>query len=407
MSKLAKLLEGVEVKWKALGEISQIYGGLIGKGKADFVSGNSSYISYKNIYDNIEVNLSKLERVKIVDSENQNEVKYGDVLFTGSSETADEAGISSVVTTKFIGSVYLNSFSFGLRFNDDIEILPEFSKYLFRSHFMRLEISKTASGVTRYNISKARFKKIHIPIPPISAQIEIVRILDTFTKRTETLMNELTTELEARKKQYNYFREKLFSFEEGEVEWKTLGEVCRFINGRAYKQPELLAAGKYLVLRVGNFFTNDNWYYSDLELDEDKYCDYGDLLYAWSASFGPKIWKGSKVIYHYHIWKVVPNYNFISKEFLFYLLLWDTTVLKTSHSTGSTMMHISKGSIEKRIVPIPTLAEQAHIVSILDKLESLTASITESLSKEIELRKKQYEYYRDLLLTFPNDNVKA
>ncbi|MCF5049953.1 restriction endonuclease subunit S, partial [Pseudomonas simiae] len=81
-----------------------------------------------------------------------------------------------------------------------------------------------------------------------------------------------------------------------EVQWKALEEVCRFINGRAYKQPELLGQGKYPVLRVGNFFTNDNWYYSDLELDEDKYCDKGDLLYAWSASFGPRIWEGDKVI---------------------------------------------------------------------------------------------------------------
>ena len=63
-----------------------------------------------------------------------------------------------------------------------------------------------------------------------------------------------------------------------EVEWRELGEVCRFINGRAYKQSELLEKGKYPVLRVGNFFTNKHWYYSDLELDEDKYCDNGDLL---------------------------------------------------------------------------------------------------------------------------------
>jgi type I restriction enzyme S subunit len=70
-----------------------------------------------------------------------------------------------------------------------------------------------------------------------------------------------------------------------EVEWKPLGQVCRFINGRAYKQPELLGQGKYPVLRVGNFFTNDKWYYSNLELDEDKYCDTGDLLYFSASNF--------------------------------------------------------------------------------------------------------------------------
>ena len=80
-----------------------------------------------------------------------------------------------------------------------------------------------------------------------------------------------------------------------EVEWKPLTEVSRFINGRAYKKPELLQQGKYPVLRVGNFITKDSWYHSNLELDEDKYCDNGDLLYAWSASFGPRIWEGEKV----------------------------------------------------------------------------------------------------------------
>lgn len=182
-----------------------------------------------------------------------------------------------------------------------------------------------------------------------------------------------------------------------EVEWLSLAKVCRLINGRAYKQEELLSKGKYPVLRVGNFFTNQNWYYSDLELDQDKYCDNGDLLYAWSASFGPRIWHGGKSIYHYHIWKVVPDSNLICKQFLYYLLQWDTKALKDAHSTGSTMMHISKTTIEKRLVPIPcpdnpekSLAIQSEIVRILDKFTALTA--------KLNMRKKQYNYYLDQLL---------
>ena len=193
-----------------------------------------------------------------------------------------------------------------------------------------------------------------------------------------------------------------------EVKWMPLAEVCRFINGRAYKQEELLSKGKYPVLRVGNFFTNQNWYYSDLELDQDKYCDKGDLLYAWSASFGPRIWEGGKSIYHYHIWKVVPNLNVICKEFLYYLLQWDTKALKDTHSTGSTMVHISKASIEKRLVPLPcpenpekSLAIQSEIVRILDKFTALTAELT----AELTMRKKQYNYYRDQLLSFGESEV--
>lgn len=193
-----------------------------------------------------------------------------------------------------------------------------------------------------------------------------------------------------------------------DVEWLPLSDVCRFINGRAYKQEELLPQGKYPVLRVGNFFTNQNWYYSDLELEQDKYCDKGDLLYAWSASFGPRIWGEGKSIYHYHIWKVVPDTSFICKQFLYYLLQWDVKALKDAHSTGSTMMHVSKSAIEKRTVPIPcpnnpekSLAIQSEIVRILDKFTALTAELT----AELTARKKQYSYYRDQLLSF--EDVRA
>ena len=227
MNYLEKLLEGVDVEWKPLGEISEIYGGLSGKSKSDFEDGNAQYISYKNIFNNIEVNFNKLERVKIADSESQHEVKYGDILFTGSSETADEAGMSSAVTTNFGDNIYLNSFSFGLRFNDDIEILPEFSKYLFRSHFMRLGISKTASGVTRFNISKARFKKILLPIPcpdnpkkSLEIQQKIVAILDTFTENIAKLKAELKAELKAHKQQFSYIGSNYFILMKMKCNWK-------------------------------------------------------------------------------------------------------------------------------------------------------------------------------------------
>ncbi|MBY3219421.1 restriction endonuclease subunit S [Rhizobium laguerreae] len=192
------------------------------------------------------------------------------------------------------------------------------------------------------------------------------------------------------------------------VEWKPLGQVSRFINGRAYQRSELLENGKYPVLRVGNFFTSEKWYHSDLELDDDKYCDHGDLLYAWSASFGPRIWNGGKVIYHYHIWKVVPDPNIVLKKYLYYLLAWDVNALKGDQATGSTMMHISKGAIEERLVPIPcpndpqeSLAIQTEIVRILDKFTELTSELT----AELKARKKQYNHYRDQLLSFEDRDV--
>jgi len=148
--------------------------------------------------------------------------------------------------------------------------------------------------------------------------------------------------------------------------WPTveLGTVARLINGRAYKQEELLADGPTPVLRVGNFFSNRGWYYSDLELDADKYCNAGDLLFAWSASFGPRIWDGPRAIYHYHIWKVEPT-QAIDKMFLFHLLAADSEQIK-SEGNGIAMVHATKGGMEKRLFPLPPLEVQKEIVAEIE-----------------------------------------
>jgi len=146
------------------------------------------------------------------------------------------------------------------------------------------------------------------------------------------------------------------------------GYICKVLNGRAYKQNELLASGKYPILRVGNFFSSDRWYYSDMELPEDKYCDYEDLLFAWSASFGPKIWDGEKVIYHYHIWKLIPNDDIADKWYLYYWLRHSVNRL-TAGTHGSVMAHMTKGDMENQSIELPSLQTQRKISSILRTID--------------------------------------
>jgi type I restriction enzyme S subunit len=215
--KLGKLIaefcpEGVE--YKRLGEIGYFYGGLSGKSKYDFANGNAKFITYMNVYSNLAVDTEISEMVKIGENEKQNTVKHGDILFTGSSETLDECGISSVLTKETNEKLYLNSFCFGFRLIDKDLLLPDFSKYLFRSKEIRKQIKRTASGVTRFNVSKKKMEQVVIPVPPLPIQQEIVRILDNFTELTAELTTKLTTELEARQKQYEYYRDKLLSFKE-------------------------------------------------------------------------------------------------------------------------------------------------------------------------------------------------
>lgn len=159
--------------------------------------------------------------------------------------------------------------------------------------------------------------------------------------------------------------------------WSFQGKVSTFYNGRAYKQTELLKdSSKTPVLRVGNLFTNSSWYYSNLQLEENKYIDNNDLIYAWSASFGPFIWDGGRVIYHYHIWKVTTT-SALVKEYYYYWLLNDTERLKyQGHGTG--MIHVTKEMMEKSIVPLPPLPEQQRIVA---RIESLFAKLDEAKEK--------------------------
>lgn len=173
-------------------------------------------------------------------------------------------------------------------------------------------------------------------------------------------------------------------------EWKAmrLGDVCTLINGRAYKQNELLSQGKYKILRVGNFFTNESWYFSDMELDSSKYAFKGDLLYAWSASFGPRFWTGDQVIYHYHIWKIC-NYRGVDQQYLYYFLDYDASLLQRD-TQGGTMHHITKQSMEKRFIPVPPLGEQRKIAEVLGVWDL-------AIAKQVQLVERLTERKRALM----------
>ncbi len=153
-------------------------------------------------------------------------------------------------------------------------------------------------------------------------------------------------------------------------EWCRLADLVNVLNGRAYKKEELIDSGTP-VLRVGNLFTSKHWYYSDLTLEEEKYCNPGDLLFAWSASFGPFIWAGERSIYHYHIWKLdlygAPS---LYMQYLYTFLLEQTQKIKAS-GHGVAMIHMTKEKMEKLLVPAPPLAEQHRIVAKVDELMAL------------------------------------
>ncbi|KFF49991.1 hypothetical protein GY26_04800 [Gammaproteobacteria bacterium MFB021] len=190
--------------------------------------------------------------------------------------------------------------------------------------------------------------------------------------------------------------EKPFELPKG-WEWVRLSDALRVINGRAYKKHEMLQEGTPL-LRVGNLFTANEWYYSDLQLEDDKYIDNGDLIYAWSASFGPFIWEGGRAIYHYHIWKLeLFDHSSTNKHFLYNYLKAVTEEIKSS-GNGIAMIHMTKSKMEELVVPLPPLDEQQRIVEKVDELMALCDHLEQQVGDQLEAHKVLVDTLLDALI---------
>lgn len=228
-------------------------------------------------------------------------------------------------------------------------------------------------GVGQPHVSPKDFQYFKIPLPSIEEQQAIVAELDSYQKI-----------IDAAKTIVDSYKPKI----DIDPNWPMvkLKDMADLINGRAYKQEELLHDGKYKVLRVGNFFSTKDYYYSNFELDADKYCHNGDLLFAWSASFGPKIWDEDNVIYHYHIWKIKTK-DCVDKQFLYYMLLLYADKIK-AEGNGLAMIHTTKATMEHRLFPLPNLDVQKKIVEQLnceqeyvDSAKKLIGVFTEKMNK--------------------------
>ncbi|MSE08836.1 restriction endonuclease subunit S, partial [Lactobacillus salivarius] len=223
----------------------------------------------------------------------------------------------------------------------NVALIKHTSNFDYRFLFQELQTSAISKellsgmdGGTQKFVSLKKIRNLSVMLPSENEQKQI----GAFFKQFDSLIALHQRKLEHLQEQKKGLLQKMFP-KNGETvpevrfpgftdawEQRKLGEVATFINGRAYKQNELLDSGKYKVLRVGNFYTNDSWYYSNLELADKYYIDEGDLVYTWSATFGPHIWNGEKVIYHYHIWKIELS-KFLDRDFTLQILEADKAKL--------------------------------------------------------------------------------
>ncbi|MEF9647277.1 restriction endonuclease subunit S [Escherichia coli] len=416
LSYLEKLLDGVEVEWKTLKDVCDFKNGFAFKSSL-FKETGLPIVRITNI-DGFNVDLDEVKYFSLNDYKedlSSFEVSMGNILIAMSGATTGKVGIYK----KGI-KCYLNQ-RVG-KFIPKENILN--NNYLY--HFLLLNtetIYILAGGGAQPNLSSnALMSKLLIPIPcpgnpekSLAIQSEIVRILEKFSALTA----ELTAELNMRKKQYNYYRDQLLSFKEGEVEWKTLGEIGEFIRGKRFTKADYVEDGGISVIHYGEIYTRYGVYttHSLSQVRADmaaslRYAKHGDVVITdvgeTVEDVGKAVaWLGDDdIAIHDHCYAFRHSLN---PKFISYYMQTDSFISEKAKYVARTKVNtLLINGFSKIMIPVPypkdhekSLKEQARIVAILDKFDTLTNSITEGLPREIELRQKQYEYYRDLLFSFP------
>ncbi|MCS1641256.1 restriction endonuclease subunit S [Escherichia coli] len=400
LSYLEKLLDGVKVEWKTLEKVlkrtkgTKITAGQMKALHKDnaplkiFAGGKTvAFVDFKDIPEK-DINR---EPSIIVKSRGIIEFEYYDKPFSHKNE---------------MWSYHSN--------NDAISI-----KYIY--YFLKINegyFQKIGGKMQMPQIATPDTDKFEVPIPcpdnpekSLAIQSEIVRILDKFTA--------LTAELNMRKKQYNYYRDQLLSFKDGEVEWKTLGEIGEFIRGKRFTKADYVEDGGISVIHYGEIYTRYGVYttHSLSQVRADmaaslRYAKHGDVVITdvgeTVEDVGKAVaWLGDDdIAIHDHCYAFRHSLN---PKFISYYMQTDSFISEKAKYVARTKVNtLLINGFSKIMIPVPypkdhekSLKEQARIVEILDKFDTLTNSITEGLPREIELRQKQYEYYRDLLFSFP------
>ena len=365
--------KGFDDAWeqRKLGDVAEFSKGS-GYSKGDLVEYGTPIILYGRLYTNYETRISDIDT--FVDAKVGSVYsKGGEVIVPASGETAED--IARAATVDKSGILLGGDLNIVMP-NKDIN--SSFLAISISSGNPQRELAKKAQGKSVVHIHNEEIKNLVLPFPIKDEQNKIA----SYFCQLDNLITLHQRKCDQMKELKKYMLKKMFPQNGAKVpeirfdgftddwEQRKLGDVVTFINGRAYSQEELLSNGKYKVLRVGNFYTNDSWYYSDMELEAKYYAKEGDLLYTWSATFGPHIWHGDKVIYHYHIWKVELS-DALEKHFAVQLLEKDKQSI-LSDKNGSTMVHITKAGMESKEVMLPpNIREQTKIGECFQNLDNL------------------------------------
>ena len=387
---LEKLLNDVDVEWKALKDLT------LPTRNIKWREANRSYryidltsvnIETKAVTETIEVTSADAP------SRAQKLVEKNDVIFATTRPTQKRY---CLIEDNYSGEIASTGYCV-LRAKQNV-IMPKWILHWIASSDFNKYVEENQSGSAYPAISDAKVKEFKIPIPcpgkpkkSLEIQAEIVRVLDAMTSHTA----ELTAELTLRQKQYNYYRDKLLSFEDGEVEWKTLGEVAQIGTG-SHDTQDAADEGDYIFYARGREPLRLN----SFDFDETAIITAGD-----GAGVGKVFhYAQGKYALHQRAYRIAPG-EFMVPRFVYHYIASHFYSYIQKASVSSSVTSLRRPMFLNFPIPVPSLIEQNRIITILDKFDALTTSITEGLPREIQLREKQYEYYRDMLLNFPKSEV--
>ena len=413
---LERLLDGVEVKWKALEDVSLKIssGGTPKTGVAEYYGGDIPWLRTQ------EVNFGEIwdTGIKITEaglkSSSANWTPANCVIVAMYGATVGKIGINKIPMTT-------NQACANIQLDENIANY----RYIFHFLLSQYEYIKSLGTGPQTNINAGIVKKLQVPIPcpenpkkSLEIQAEIVRILAAFTELTAELNAELNAELTARKKQYNYYRDQLLSFEERDVEWRTLGELTSLITkgttpkqytdkGIAFIKTEAFD-GAYINVNKLSFIDEET---HNKELKRSMLNKDDILITIAGATIGKCAIVPKEVLpaNTNQALAIIRLHDCVNLKYVFHLV--KSNYLKKyieQNIKGSAQPNLNLQQLNNFSIPYPSSEEQARIVAILDKFDVLTNSIKEGLPREIELRQKQYAYYRALLLSFPKpEDVEA
>lgn len=393
-----------------IGDLFEFKNG-INKDKGSFGKG-TPIINYVNVYKKNKIYFEDLKG--LVEASNDELVRYGvkrgDVFFTRTSETIEEIGYTSVLLEDIENCVF-SGFLLRARPITDL-LLPEYCAYCFSTSNIRNTIIKKSTYTTRALTNGTSLSQIEIPLPPLEVQKRIVEVLDNFEKICNDLNIGLPAEIEARQKQYEFYRNflltfkienctlpktrqdktrqdiiKLFMYIFGYIELE-LGEILKIKNGSDYKKFNIGNIPVYGSGGIINYI--DTYIYDKESVLIPRKGSIGNLFYV-----DKPFWTVDTIFY-----TVIDKDVVIPKYLYYYLSKMNLEKLNTAGGVPS----LTQTVLNKILIPLPPLEEQQRIIDILDRFDKLCNDISEGLPAEIEARQKQYEYYREKLLTFKNIN---